>query len=134
LVGCATLWRLADAQFARRQRAAAPSIFSCSEVIMKPEFKMLLAVSALILSACVYSGPDFSMEDARKVKPGMTEEQVKNILGPPNGTFVDTAGETWTWTHIKAIPGKADIKSFVARFKDGVVIHTGASRQNGGTK
>lgn len=97
---------------------------------MKKE-KILLAISAFILNACIYSGPDFDMEDARKVKPGMTEAQVKNILGSPNGTFVDTAGETWSWTHIRAIPGKADIKSFVVRFKDGVVIQTGVSRQNG---
>ncbi len=79
---------------------------------------LVTAVLALsTLSSCVSSrGPNFQMEDARRVEIGMTKAQVVATLGfEPSSVHEDAAGELWIWTHVTP---SLSSKSFSVKFKD----------------
>lgn len=76
------------------------------------------AVLALVLSGC--AGTSFSYDEARKVKVGMTEEQVTQIMGPPYSVVSRADGQMWIWSHANGVTGASRVISF--RLVDGKVV------------
>jgi hypothetical protein len=80
------------------------------------------AALALLLVACASSGTDFRIEDAQKVKIGMTEAEVVQIMGSKPSDVQATAGsELWRWIHV-ATPDGSPSKSFAVKFVGGKVV------------
>jgi hypothetical protein len=71
---------------------------------------------AVALSAC--AGTDFSFEQARQVKPGMTAQQVTEIMGKPYMVTTRGDSDVWVWSHANVFSGAQSV-SFILR--DGVV-------------
>ena len=61
-----------------------------------------------------------SFDDARKIKLGMTAEQVLEIMGPPTNKSIDLSGELWMWIYVD---WNMDSKSFAVQLKDDAVVH-----------
>jgi hypothetical protein len=76
------------------------------------------AVLVLVLSGC--AGTSFSYDEARKVKIGMTEDQVTQIMGPPYSVVSQADGQMWIWSHVNGMTGASRVISF--RMVDGKVI------------
>lgn len=76
------------------------------------------AALALVLSGC--AGTSFSYDEARKVKVGMTEEQVTQIMGPPYSVVSRADGQMWIWSHANGMTGASKVISF--RLVDGKVV------------
>jgi PBP1b-binding outer membrane lipoprotein LpoB len=76
------------------------------------------AFLALVLSGC--AGTDFSYDEARKVKVGMTEDQVTQIMGPPYSVVSRSDGQMWVWSHANGMTGASRVISF--RMVDGKVV------------
>ncbi|WP_420233312.1 hypothetical protein ACN079_02045 [Pseudomonas sp. ABY48] len=76
------------------------------------------AVLALVLSGC--AGTNFSYDDARKVKVGMTEDEVTQIMGPPYSVVSRADGQMWIWSHANGMSGASRVISF--RMMDGKVV------------
>lgn len=79
---------------------------------------VVATVLALVLSGC--AGTCFSYDDARKVRTGMTEEQVTQIMGPPYSVASRADGQMWIWSHANGMTGASRVISF--RFVDGKVV------------
>ena len=82
--------------------------------------KLTLVLGALmvpLLTGCVTArGPNFQMEDARRVEIGMTKAQVVEIMGfEPSSVHEDASGELWVWVHVTPTLSS---KSFAVKFKD----------------
>lgn len=76
------------------------------------------AVLALVLSGC--AGTSFTYDEARKVKVGMTEDQVTQIMGPPYSVVSRADGQMWVWSHANGMTGASRVISF--RMLDGKVV------------
>ncbi|KAF2395376.1 outer membrane protein assembly factor BamE domain-containing protein [Pseudomonas frederiksbergensis] len=76
------------------------------------------AVLAMVLSGC--AGTDFSYDEARRVKVGMTEDQVTQIMGPPYSVVSRADGQMWIWSHANGMTGASRVISF--RMVDGKVV------------
>ncbi|MBK5400513.1 outer membrane protein assembly factor BamE [Pseudomonas sp. TH39(2020)] len=76
------------------------------------------AILTLVLSGC--AGTDFSYDEARKVKIGMTEDQVTQIMGPPYSVVSRADGQMWIWSHANGMTGASRVISF--RMVDGKVV------------
>jgi len=76
------------------------------------------AVLAFSLSGC--AGTNFSYDEARKVKVGMTEEEVTQIMGPPYSVVSRADGQMWVWSHANGMTGSSRVISF--RMVDGKVV------------
>jgi len=76
------------------------------------------AVLALVLSGC--AGTSFSYDEARKVKVGMTEDEVTQIMGPPYSVVSRADGQMWIWSHANGMTGASRVISF--RMLDGKVV------------
>jgi len=73
---------------------------------------------ALVLSGC--AGTNFSYDEARKVKIGMTEDEVTQIMGPPYSVVSRADGQMWVWSHANGMTGTSRVISF--RMVDGKVV------------
>lgn len=72
-----------------------------------------------MLGGCA-AGTDFTWENARKIRPGMTAEEVHSLMGRPY--MVRTVGDRtiWTWSHATSFGGA---KALAVSFdKDGKII------------
>jgi len=79
---------------------------------------------ALLLAACATVGRDFSFEDAQRIKLGMTEAQVVQIMGKPTNKSIDGTGELWMWIYVTSTIGSPpNSKSFAVKIKNGEVIY-----------
>jgi len=76
------------------------------------------AVLAFSLSGC--AGTNFSYDEARKVKVGMTEEEVTQMMGPPYSVLSRADGRMWVWSHANGMTGASHVISF--RMVDGKVV------------
>ena len=76
-------------------------------------------LSAAFCAAC--AGSDFQWNQARQVRPGMTEEQVSAVMGPPTAMRTQTSGVTWTWAYLNPREGSA--RAVSAEFRDGRVVY-----------
>ncbi|MCX2546497.1 hypothetical protein [Pseudomonas sp. COW5] len=68
------------------------------------------AVLALALSGC--AGTDFTYDEARKVKAGMTEDEVTQIMGPPYSVVSRSEGQMWVWSHANGMTDASRVISF----------------------
>lgn len=75
-------------------------------------------VVVLALTGC--AGTDFSYDEARRVKLGMTEDQVVQLMGAPYSVVSRADGQMWVWSHANGLTGASRVISF--KFKDGKVI------------
>ena len=76
---------------------------------------LIIAVAAL-LAAC--AGTPFTYGEANKVKVGMTEDQVYELMGNPYSIISKPDSQMWIWSHATAFGGA---KSVSFEFKDGLV-------------
>lgn len=79
---------------------------------------VVTAILALVLAGC--AGTNFSYDDARKVKVGMTEDEVTQIMGPPYSVVSRADGQMWVWSHANGMSGASRVISF--RMVDGKVV------------
>ncbi|MBC3345451.1 outer membrane protein assembly factor BamE [Pseudomonas sp. SWRI196] len=79
---------------------------------------VVTAILALVLAGC--AGTNFSYDDARKVKVGMTEDEVTQIMGPPYSVVSRADGQMWIWSHANGMSGASRVISF--RMVDGKVV------------
>jgi ABC-type Fe3+-hydroxamate transport system substrate-binding protein len=78
--------------------------------------KALILAMALLLSAC--AGTNFDWAEAEKVKAGMTERQVVDLLGTPNVVKNTPEGVILVWSHVNPFSG---VKTLAIPFADGKV-------------
>jgi len=75
--------------------------------------------SAALCAAC--AGSDFQWDQARQIQPGMTEDQVSAVMGPPSDVRTQTYGVTWTWAYLNPRQGSA--RGVSVAFRDGRVVY-----------
>ncbi|QPG62056.1 outer membrane protein assembly factor BamE [Pseudomonas sp. BIGb0427] len=82
--------------------------------------RRLVAVAALaaVLGGC--AGTNFTYDQARQVKVGMTEDQVVELMGPPYSVVSRADGQMWIWSHANGMSGSSRVVSF--RMIDGKVV------------
>lgn len=72
---------------------------------------------AAVLTGC--AGTDFTFDEARQVKVGMTESQLTEIMGRPYSIVSNGEAQTWVWSRANGFTGTSRAVSFI--LKDGVV-------------
>ena len=77
---------------------------------------VLIIAAAALLVAC--AGTPFNFQDASKVKIGMTEDQVYELMGNPYSVVSKGDSQMWVWSHATAFGGA---KAVSFEFKDGRV-------------
>ena len=86
---------------------------------------MGIFLSAFLLASCASTGRDFNSDNVSKLKPGMTEEQVINLLGaqPMQRTKTGKGQEymlSWNYASAYALPfgigAKSKAKGLVITF------------------
>jgi len=75
------------------------------------------ALMALVLAGC--AGTNFSYDQARKVRVGMTEAEVMQLMGRPYSVTSRGNEQMWVWSHAKAFSGARAV-SF--KFSNGRVV------------
>lgn len=70
----------------------------------------------VFVSAC--AGTPFTWDDARKVRLGMNEDQVVEIMGKPSRVSSGPNGTTWAWVWVNPY---AETRTFVLTMKNGEV-------------
>lgn len=78
--------------------------------------KIITIIAALALAAC--AGTPFSFGQANKVKVGMTEDQLYEIMGNPYSVVSKSDSQMWIYTHATAFSGA---KTVSFELKDGKV-------------
>lgn len=78
-------------------------------------------ISAVIVLAALAgcAGTNFSYDQARQVRLGMTEAEVMQVMGRPYSVVSRPDGQMWVWSRANAF-GSAKAVSF--RLKDGKVV------------
>lgn len=88
---------------------------------MKPLLSLVTAALTALLCGCV--GTHFNFDQVRRVRVGMTEREVTNIMGKPN-TITAAGGQVrWVYAFGTAL-GTGKAASFV--FRDGQVVEVPA--------
>lgn len=77
---------------------------------------VLIMAAVALLVAC--AGTPFTFGEASRVKVGMTEEQVYELMGNPYSVVSKGDSQMWVWSHATAFGGA---KSVSFEFKDGRV-------------
>ncbi len=83
----------------------------------------ILALVLLLATGCASTGRNFSFEDANRVQIGMTESEVRQIMGEPTNKHVERTGELWMWIHVTGGLGGFNSKGFSVKFQYGRVIY-----------
>lgn len=84
---------------------------------MKARVAVAMIVCLMAVSACV--GTRFSFDRARQIKVGMTESQVRDLMGRPYSVTARGDMQIWTWVQVNAITGAN--QSLAIPMKDGKV-------------
>lgn len=73
--------------------------------------RTLIAASLIaLLAGC--AGTNFSFDNAAKVKPGMTEAQVTQLMGRPYSVVSRGDSQMWIWSHANGFSGSSKSVSF----------------------
>lgn len=78
--------------------------------------RMVLAMTLVVLAGC--AGTSFTFSEASRVKVGMTEDQLYEIMGNPYMRISKEESQQWVYSHATAFSGA---KSVSFETKDGVV-------------
>lgn len=83
--------------------------------------KRLFLLAALVISGCtVQRGTYVEWEDANKVRNGMTQEQVIEIMGEEPNTVIGNGEElVWFYAQANVVTGGTYSRSIRFKFKDG---------------
>ncbi|UVL26835.1 outer membrane protein assembly factor BamE domain-containing protein [Pseudomonas donghuensis] len=81
------------------------------------KFVAVVALAA-VLGGC--AGTNFTYDQARQVKVGMTEDQVVELMGPPYSVVSRADGQMWIWSYANGMSGASRVVSF--RMVDGKVV------------
>lgn len=79
--------------------------------------RKFLPLVALVFAGCV--GTHFNFDEVRQVQPGMTEQQVQQIMGKPNVVTAQGNRIRWVYAYGTAV-GTGASASFV--FENGRVV------------
>lgn len=80
----------------------------------------ITTAACLALLGC--AGTKFSFSDARRIEPGMTQQQVQSIMGRPYSVTSRGGKEIWVWSYANGMTGAHQSIAFI--FKNGVVEST----------
>lgn len=81
--------------------------------------RALIAASLLaLLAGC--AGSNFSYDNARQVRVGMTEAELTALMGRPYSVSARGDEQMWIWSRANAFTGSSRAVSF--KLKDGRVI------------
>lgn len=78
---------------------------------------ILALIAALLISAC--AGTPFEWDAARKIKAGMTVNEVTQLVGTPNNIRAQGETITYVWVYVDSFQGS---RTLVIEFKDGKVL------------
>lgn len=80
--------------------------------------KLLYAFAiTLVLAAC--AGTPFKWDDARKIKEGMSTQEVSALVGTPNSVRAQGDVLRYVWVYVSSFEGT---RTLVVDFKDGKAI------------
>lgn len=79
--------------------------------------KPLTFAMALALAAC--AGTPFKWDDARKIKEGMSTQEVSALVGTPNSVRAQDDVLRYVWVYVNSLEGT---RTLVVDFKDDKVI------------
>lgn len=92
----------------------------------------LTCLTLVILTSCATNGRDFSFDDARRIRVGMTETEVLAIMGSPTNKSVSLDSEIWMWIYVSVGPfSPPDSKSFSVKMQDGAVVFINGAAATG---
>lgn len=74
-------------------------------------------ILALALSSC--AGTNFTWDNARQIKSGMSEQEVTAIMGSPYLVKSESGKLTWVWSYADTFSG---VKMVSVVFNDGKVV------------
>lgn len=80
--------------------------------------RKIVAGLALVLSAC--AGAPFKWDDARKIRPAMTTQEVTAIMGSPSAVRAEGDVLRYVWVEVNML--SASTKTISVDFKDGKVV------------
>ena len=80
--------------------------------------KIILILATVLLTACAGSG-SINWDNARAIKQGMTQSEVKQLIGDPYQVRSANGNETWVWVHANGFTGATNSIALV--FKDGIL-------------
>lgn len=82
--------------------------------------KLIVIIAVLFLSACAGSG-SIKWNEARKIKVGMTEKEVTEVMGSPYQAQVlgNDGTYRWVWVDVNLMMGTQKMS---AELKNGVVV------------
>ena len=85
--------------------------------------KFIAMLAVLVLTACAGSG-SIKWDEARKLKVGMTEKEVTEVMGRPYQAQVvgNDGGYRWVWVDVNLMRG-GGAEKMSAEFKNGVVVN-----------
>jgi hypothetical protein len=83
---------------------------------MKQLVLAIILIVSIFVAGC--AGPQIKWNDARKIKSGMTTEEVTRILGEPNGVFSREGKLIYSWYSVSLANGSRGIR---IEFKDNKV-------------
>jgi hypothetical protein len=71
---------------------------------------LITASLFVLLAGC--AGTNFSFDNAARVKPGMTEAQVTQLMGRPYSVVSRGDSQMWIWSHANGFSGSSKTISF----------------------
>ena len=85
---------------------------------MMSSLRRLTITLAIVLAAC--AGSPFQWADVRRISPGMTPQEVTNIIGTP--TSVAARGDVlrYVWVHVNSLTAAS--RTLALEFKDGKLV------------
>lgn len=83
----------------------------------------LVCVSALLIIIHGCAGTSFKWDDARKIKEGMTTDQLTRLMGQPYVVRVDEEGkQLWQWVYVDLYSVAGGTRTLNISMRDGKVI------------
>lgn len=77
-----------------------------------------LVAALVLLAGC--AGTSFNWDQARQIRPGMTESELEQLMGRPYLVRSGPEGHTWVWSYASALT--SDVKSVSVVLREGRVV------------
>lgn len=87
-------------------------------MLKKPYATMAGLLIAALVASC--AGTSFDWDQARQIKPGMTERQLVDLMGPPYMVRSGPEGQTWIWSSVNMMA--SGVRTLSVVIKDGAVV------------